>query len=89
MDDYKALQIKAQTARAFATLYANRVHDKVGRLFFKLTDEKPPVVTCQSDAIYESQVLDDCAAWIEEIQRAANVALPTIKRLAQELRNAQ
>lgn len=65
MDDYKALQIKAQTARVLAT------------------------VTCQSDAIYESQVLDDCAAWIEEIQRAANVALPTIKRLAQELKNAQ
>lgn len=89
MDDYKALLIKAQTARAFATLCANRVHYKVGRLFLKLTDEKPPVVTCQSDAIYESQVLDDCAGMIEEIQRAANVALPTIQRLAQELRNAQ
>ena len=89
MDDYKALEKKALSARAFATLCANRVHDKVGRLFLKLTDEKPPVVTCQSDAIYESQVLDDCAGMIEEIQRATNVALPTIQRLAQELRNAQ
>lgn len=89
MEEYKALERKAKTARAFATLCANRVHDKVGRLFLQLTNEKPPVVTCQSDAIYESQILDDCAAWIEEIQRAANVALPTIQRLAQELRNAQ
>lgn len=89
MKDYKALETKAQAARAFATLCANRVHNKVGRLFLKLTDGIPPVVTCQSDAIYESQVLDDCAAWIEEIQRAANLALPTIQRIAQELRNAQ
>ena len=89
MDDYKALENKALSARAFATLCANRVHNKVGRLFLKLTDGIPPVITCQSDAIYESQILDNCAAWIEEIQRAAGVALPIIRRLSQELKNAQ